>query len=61
MIMPTLLPDPTAKVDKKTQDLLAQATVLSRISSINSFVLNAAVEKANHHFEQAGFKILLKK
>jgi uncharacterized protein (DUF1778 family) len=44
--MSTLTPRITARVDAKTQELLAKAAALSGISSLNSFVLNAAVEKA---------------
>ncbi len=36
----------TARVDADTQDLLSQATAIAGVSSINSFVLSAAVEKA---------------
>ena len=36
----------TARVDEVTQELLYKATALSGISSINSFVLGAAIEKA---------------
>lgn len=34
------------QVDIDTQDLLTKAAALAGISSINSFVLNAAIEKA---------------
>ena len=44
--MSTSLPRITARVDSDTQDLLLQAAAASGISSINSFVLNAAIEKA---------------
>ncbi len=44
--MTSTLPRITARVDFDTQDLLQQAAAISGISSINSFVLNAAVEKA---------------
>ena len=37
----------TARVSVDVQELLAKAAALSGISSINSFVLNAAIEKAN--------------
>lgn len=40
------LPRITARVDAGTQALLAKAAALAGVSSINSFVLNAAVEKA---------------
>ena len=36
----------TARVDSDTQELLSKAAALTGISSINSFVLNAAIEKA---------------
>jgi len=36
----------TARVDSDTQELLSQASAIAGISSINSFVLSAAVEKA---------------
>ena len=37
----------TARVSLDTQELLLKAAALIGISSINSFVLNAAIEKAN--------------
>ena len=40
------LPRITARVDSSTQLLLQEAAALSGISSINAFVVNAAVEKA---------------
>lgn len=36
----------TARVDTDTQNLLSKAAVLAGMSSINSFVLSAAIEKA---------------
>ena len=36
----------TARVDVDTQDLLTKAAALTGMSSINSFVLSAAIEKA---------------
>ena len=44
--MSTMSPRITARVDTETQALLAKAAALSGISSLNSSVLNAAVEKA---------------
>ncbi len=44
--MATALPRITARVDKDTQELLSQAAAVSGVSSINSFVLSAAIEKA---------------
>ena len=44
--MATTLPRITARVDADTQDLLSQAAAIAGVSSINSFVLSAAVEKA---------------
>ncbi|WP_373767722.1 DUF1778 domain-containing protein [Glaesserella sp.] len=41
------LPRITARIDSATQELLLNAAALVGISSINSFVLNAAIEKAN--------------
>jgi uncharacterized protein (DUF1778 family) len=38
----------TARVNLDTQELLSKAAALVGISSINSFVLNAAIEKANN-------------
>ena len=49
--MATILPRITARVDVDTQDLLAKAAALSGMSSINSFVLNAAIEKAKQVIE----------
>lgn len=45
--MATTLPRITAKVDADTQDLLIEAAALTGMSCINSFVLSAAIEKAN--------------
>jgi len=42
----------TARVDLDTQELLSKAVALSGISSINSFVLNAAIEKAKSIIEK---------
>ena len=44
--MSATLPRITARVDFDTQNLLLQAAAASGISSINAFVLNAAIEKA---------------
>jgi len=44
--MATTLPRITARVDEETQSLLTRASALVGITNINSFVLNAAVEKA---------------
>lgn len=41
----------TTRVDLDTQNLLSQAAAISGISSINSFVLNAAIEKAKKIIE----------
>ena len=50
--MATTLPRITARVDIDTQDLLSKATALAGVSSINSFVLSAAVEKAKKIIER---------
>lgn len=50
--MAATLPRITARVDSDTQALLAKAAALSGISSINSFVLNAAIEKAKSVIER---------
>jgi len=42
----------TARVSVDIQELLSKATALSGVSSINSFVVNAAIEKANRVIEQ---------
>ena len=44
--MNTKTPRITARVDLDTQELLSKAAAVAGISSINSFVLNAAIEKA---------------
>jgi len=44
--MTTTTPRITARVDSDTQELLTRAAALMGISSINSFVLTAAIEKA---------------
>jgi uncharacterized protein (DUF1778 family) len=49
--MTTLLPRITARVDIATQNLLAQAAAVAGMSSINSFVLSAAIEKAKQIME----------
>ncbi len=49
--MATTLPSITARVDIDTQELLYQAAAIIGISSINSFVLNAAIEKAKQIME----------
>jgi len=46
-IMTATSPRITARVSLDTQELLSKAAALIGISSINSFVLNAAIEKAN--------------
>ncbi|EKF9477146.1 DUF1778 domain-containing protein [Vibrio cholerae] len=50
--MATTLPRITARVDVDTQDLLTRAAALAGMSSINSFVLNAAIEKAKQVIER---------
>ncbi len=50
--MTTTLPRITSRVDLETQQLLSQAAAISGISSINSFVLHAAVEKAKQIMER---------
>ena len=42
----------TARVDADTQSLLSKAALLSGMSSINSFVLSAAIEKAKDIIER---------
>jgi len=44
--MPSAAPRITARVTPDVQAMLSQAASLSGISSINAFVLNAAIEKA---------------
>jgi len=44
--MSTSLPRITTRVDEETQALLSEAAAIAGISSINSFVLSAAIEKA---------------
>ena len=50
--MATTLPRITARVDVSTQDLLSTAAAISGMSSINSFVLSAAIEKAKQIVER---------
>lgn len=50
--MTTALPRITARVDSDTQELLSQAAAIAGMSSINSFVLSAAVEKAKTIMER---------
>lgn len=44
--MTTLAPRITARINQDTQVILTKAAALAGISSINSFVLSAAIEKA---------------
>ena len=46
------LPRITARVDIETQELLLKASALIGISSINSFVLSAAIEKAKRIIQE---------
>jgi uncharacterized protein (DUF1778 family) len=50
--MATTLPRITTRVDVDTQDLLAKAAAIAGMSSINSFVLSAAIEKAKQVIER---------
>lgn len=50
--MATTLPRITARVDVDTQDLLTKAAAIAGMSSINSFVLSAAIEKAMQVIER---------
>ncbi|RVU84779.1 DUF1778 domain-containing protein [Leucothrix sargassi] len=50
--MATTLPRITARVDSDTQHLLTKAAAIAGMPSINSFVLNAAVEKARKIIER---------
>ncbi|HIF9493965.1 TPA: DUF1778 domain-containing protein [Photobacterium damselae] len=50
--MVTTLHRITARVDIETQDLLTKATAISGMSSINSFVISAAIEKAKKVIER---------
>ncbi|MFT5759844.1 MAG: hypothetical protein ACI9LM_004628 [Alteromonadaceae bacterium] len=51
-VMVATLPRITARVDFDTQCLLSKASALTGMSSINSFVLSAAVEKAKQDIER---------
>ncbi|GLS89011.1 hypothetical protein GCM10007916_00780 [Psychromonas marina] len=50
--MAATLPRITARVDLDTQELLAQAAAITGMSSINSFVVSAALEKAKTIMER---------
>ncbi len=50
--MATTSPSITIRVDAETQDLLTQAAALAGMSSLSSFVLNAAIEKARQVMER---------
>ncbi|MFM2483288.1 DUF1778 domain-containing protein [Celerinatantimonas sp. YJH-8] len=50
--MATTLPRITARVDVETQELLTKAAAIAGMSSINSFVLSAAIEKAMQVIER---------
>ena len=49
--MATTSPSITIRVDAETQDLLTKAAALAGMSRLNSFVLNAAIEKARQVLE----------
>ncbi|SMD12521.1 Uncharacterized conserved protein, DUF1778 family [Desulfocicer vacuolatum DSM 3385] len=53
--MTTNSPRITARVNADTQALLSQAAGIVGMSSINSFVLNAAIEKAKKIIERERF------
>ncbi len=42
----------TARITPDTQELLSRAAALMGVTSINSFVLSSAIEKANRIIEQ---------
>jgi len=42
----------TIKIDADTQDLLTKAAALTGMSSINAFVMSAAIEKAKQNIEK---------
>ena len=50
--MTTTSPRITTRVDEASLDLLSRAAALSGVSSINSFVLSAAIEKARKIMDQ---------
>ncbi|MCK6263593.1 DUF1778 domain-containing protein [Vibrio sp. ZSDE26] len=50
--MASTLPRITTRVDLDTQELLSKAAAIAGMSSINSFVLSAAVEKAKQVIER---------
>lgn len=50
--MSATLPRITARIDSDTQEILKKAAALAGVSSINSFVLNAALEKAKQLIER---------
>ncbi|MGI0118709.1 DUF1778 domain-containing protein [Zooshikella sp. RANM57] len=50
--MATNDPRITARVDQETQQLLARATAITGMASINSFVLSSSIEKAKQVIEQ---------
>ena len=50
--MASTLPRITARVDADTQELLTKAAAIAGMTSINSFVLSAAIEKAKQVIER---------
>ena len=50
--MPITLPRITARMDADTQSLLIRAAALAGMPSMNAFVINAAVEKAQQIIAQ---------
>lgn len=59
--MTTTSPRITARVSTDTQALLSKAAALTGISSINSFVLSAAIEKATKIMEREAVLTLSKR
>jgi uncharacterized protein (DUF1778 family) len=55
------LPRITARVNLETQELLKQASALLGISSINAFVVSAAIEKAKRVIEEEHKLVLSQK
>jgi uncharacterized protein (DUF1778 family) len=52
MMTTATLPRITARIDINTQSLLLQAAAVTGMSSLNQFVLNAAIEKAKNILRQ---------
>jgi len=57
----TLSPRITTRIDLETQELLSKASAIMGLSSINSFVLSSAIEKAKEIMKKEEMLLLSQK